>query len=860
MKKLFLLISGLVLSLAINAGNIINITPTSPHSANNLIAALQGASDGDVIILADGTYSENNNNIVFDKNVTVKAAENAHPIVEVECFIKVQSNKSVSIRGIKFDGSKQDATGVNSTAYTHFIRVYTAGTLDLDNCEFYNIGNQVIEVAESESHIDHIKIDSCYFHDCTNSALYVKKGSSGHLCDRVDITNSTFAKFSGFNGGVIAVSSKGEALSDDPANDYLMTVDHCTFYNCIKTADNTYGVIDSRKSARITVSNCIFANPASLPDGTYASKATQLYGGTVLKCLRHNVPAHRNTPSSGNDINEDPLFNDLANNKYTYAGTYGVSMSPARGAGTDGSDLGDPRWYTPVTYPSTNFASPGYYCSANAATISANVYGLSLYTDSEPHYIKCNEATYNALLAKWSITATRACYISVALDLGPEVGSNKHIFEVKILDANSNPVGTLAEDPADPDAVTANNTEANQVKTLDGSIVIPEAGNYSIELRSIRGHGKGSIKNIILTYAGGETVDIPNDEIPFEDAILGNGATRDLDSDPQEIHFGSVSAYAQWNIHADADGIYSFTFDVVGTDYGKYNLLIKDSENSTIYDSFKGFSNSGSVTHSNILLDAGDYTIQVANVNTGSVGYLTNIAVSATEGVFILNDNKTDDGSIAAADYGTTSTRFDVYLKRSFTAGKYYTICVPFDSYDSQLSGAFGSGYEVWKMASAEQDGDVINLNFEQINGDNFAAGVPYIIKPTIDVENPTFSQKKILNNSTTRSFTAADFVGTFYKDEIPAGENNLYLQNNNLYYSESSNTTIKGTRAWIRLKQQQGSAPARARIVMGGQVATDINLVNGELVNGTVKVIENGQLILIRDGKKYNVMGARLQ
>lgn len=858
MKKLFLLISVLVLSLAINAGNVINITPTSPHSANNLIAALQGASDGDVIILADGTYSENNNYIVFDKNVTVKAAENAHPIVEVECFIKVQSNKSVSIRGIKFDGSKQDATGVNSTAYTHFIRVYTAGTLDLDNCEFYNIGNQVIEVAESESHIDHIKIDSCYFHDCTNSALYVKKGSSAHLCDRVDITNSTFAKFSGFDGGVIAVSSKNEALDADPANDYLMTVDHCTFYNCIKTDNSTYGVIDSRKSARITVSNCIFANPASLPDGTYASKATQMYGGTVLKCLRHNVPAHRNTPSSGNDINEDPLFNDLANNKYTYAGTYGVSMSPARGAGTDGSDLGDPRWYTPVTYPSTNFASPGYYCSADAATISANVYGLSLYTDSEPHYIKCNEATYNALLAKWSITATRACYISVALDLGPEVGSNKHIFEVKILDANSNPVGTLAEDPADPDGDTENNKEANQVKTFDGYIIIPEAGNYTIELRSIRGHGKGSIKNIILTYAGGETVDIPNDEIPFEDAILGNGATRDLD----EIHFGSVSAYAQWNIHADADGIYSFTFDVVGTDYGKYNLLIKDSENSTIYDSFKGFNNSGSVTHSNILLDAGDYTIQVANVNTGSVGSLTNIAVSATEGVFILNDNKTDDGSIAAADYGTTSTRFDVYLKRSFTAGKYYTICVPFDSYDSQLSGAFGSGYEVWKMASAEQDGDVINLNFEQINGDNFAAGTPYIIKTTIDVENPVFSNKKVCNYTynNTKSFTAADFVGTFYKDEIPAGENNLYLQNNNLYYSESSNTTIKGTRAWIRLKQQQGSAPARARIVMGGQVATDINLVNGELVNGTVKVIENGQIILIRDGKKYNVMGARLQ
>lgn len=1014
MKKLFLLISVLVLSLAINAGNVINITPTSPHSANNLIAALQGASDGDVIILADGTYSENNNYIVFDKNVTVKAAENAHPIVEVECFIKVQSNKSVSIRGIKFDGSKQDATGVNSTAYTHFIRVYTAGTLDLDNCEFYNIGNQVIEVAESDSHIDHIKIDSCYFHDCTNSALYVNKGSSGHLCDRVDITNSTFAKFSGFDGGVIAVSSKGEALSDDSANDYLMTVDHCTFYNCIKTANSTYGVIDSRKSARITVSNCIFANPASLPDGTYASKATQMYGGTVLKCLRHNVPAHRNTPSSGNDINEDPLFNDLANNKYTYAGTYGVSMSPARGAGTDGSDLGDPRWYTPVTYPSTNFASPGYYCSADAATISANVYGLSLYTDSEPHYIICNEATYNALLAKWSISATRACYISVALDLGPEVGSNKHIFEVKILDANSNPVGTLAEDPADPDGDTENNKEANQIKTLDGSIVIPEAGNYTIELRSIRGHGKGSIKNIILTYdgdapitdfaspgfeflakratldgnieyntttstpyirytdnsdpgtatwsvkatracqvkvamnmvdnsayssgngkhifvvelldgnevkssveetgevdengrsfprsydmpgcitipeagdytlrlrntrahsrcglasmtltytyEGGETVDIPNNEIPFEDAILGNGATRDLDSNPQEIHFGSVSAYAQWNIHATA-GVYTFTFDVVGTNYGTYKLDINQG-NTNVFTYTQGKDGNGTVTISNVLIPAeGDYVLQLANTNSGADGYLTSLAATAASDVIIVDENETDASVITALD-GTTGKK--PQLIRSFKADMYNTICLPFDSYNKELEGIFGTDYVLMELNSAELSGDVLDLEFTTIahSDNNYSAGKPYLIKPTKDVVNPQFSTHTIhiYASNNTKSCTSADFVGSYVKGVIPASENNLFLGANNMLYFPTGDTDIKGLRAYFQVKNSSGAPIRKARIVEQGNVVTELELINGEWqdiksVNGTIKAIENGQLILIRDGKRYNVMGIR--
>jgi hypothetical protein len=66
--------------------------------------------------------------------------------------------------------------------------------------------------------------------------------------------------------------------------------------------------------------------------------------------------------------------------------------------------------------------------------------------------------------------------------------------------------------------------------------------------------------------------------------------------------------------------------------------------------------------------------------------------------------------------------------------------------------------------------------------------------------------------------------------------------------------------RAWIRLKPQGAGAAPRARIVLGEQVATDINLVNDEIVNGTVKTIENGQLVIIRDGIRYNVMGAKIQ
>ena len=196
-------------------------------------------------------------------------------------------------------------------------------------------------------------------------------------------------------------------------------------------------------------------------------------------------------------------------------------------------------------------------------------------------------------------------------------------------------------------------------------------------------------------------------------------------------------------------------------------------------------------------------------------------------------------------------------LRRTFSAGKYYSICIPIDSYDSELTNIFGTGYELWAMESAIQNGEEISLNFTQITDGSFVAGKPYLIKPTQNVENPTFSSHTIHNytSNNVQSFAAADFIGSFYKTVIPAGESNLYLQNNNLYYSETNNTPIKGTRAWIQLKQSGSLAPARARIVLLNQVVTNIQLAEPE-ENKAIKTIENGQLIIIRDGVRYNAMG----
>lgn len=344
MKKILSFFAAVLLvAFAANAKTI-EIGPESPGGtcSNKLIYALADAEDNDVIVLADGTYNENDNYIVIDKAVEIKAAEGAKPVVEVETYIKIDGTKDIKIQGIKFDATKQGPEGTSASSYSYFIRNYAAGTIELDGCEFCNSQANPVILAD-KTNINFLKINNCYFHDGNNSVIKIASGSSAHACAKIAITNSTFANYGGFNNGLLSIQSMGGAKAATVDEDVEVVMDHCTFYNISKTdAGSTYGVLDIRKSANATVNNCIFADPAELPDGAAAfHRATQMYGGTVSNCLVFNTPGHRSDDITiNNPVSGDPLFKDAANGDYTL-----VEGSPALGAGTDESNLGDPRWW-----------------------------------------------------------------------------------------------------------------------------------------------------------------------------------------------------------------------------------------------------------------------------------------------------------------------------------------------------------------------------------------------------------------------------------------------------------------------------------------------------------------------------------
>ena len=69
----------------------------------------------------------------------------------------------------------------------------------------------------------------------------------------------------------------------------------------------------------------------------------------------------------------------------------------------------------------------------------------------------------------------------------------------------------------------------------------------------------------------------------------------------------------------------------------------------------------------------------------------------------------------------------------------------------------------------------------------------------------------------------------------------------------------IPAGKAYLALPQLNGQAGAPRNIRMVFNTATGIEDIQGTQVQST-KVIENGQLIIIRDGKRYNAQGARVQ
>lgn len=208
----------------------------------------------------------------------------------------------------------------------------------------------------------------------------------------------------------------------------------------------------------------------------------------------------------------------------------------------------------------------------------------------------------------------------------------------------------------------------------------------------------------------------------------------------------------------------------------------------------------------------------------------------------------------------------DVEFAREMTVadGIWNTIALPFSMTKQQINETFGSATRVAKLqtTSTVASQNEIKLIFDFVNV--IEAGVPYIILPEE-------TGKDVVIRGVTINTTPSPVVVPGQVTMHPVLKTISYNYSNgdpikfflspdgNLHYNESTNS-IKALRAYFTFDNVTSVAAAanvRARIALREDATTGLdNLINE---NAPVKVIENGQLIIIRDGVKYNLQGQKL-
>ena len=206
----------------------------------------------------------------------------------------------------------------------------------------------------------------------------------------------------------------------------------------------------------------------------------------------------------------------------------------------------------------------------------------------------------------------------------------------------------------------------------------------------------------------------------------------------------------------------------------------------------------------------------------------------------------------------------DVTFAREMTVadGIWNTIALPFSMTKQQINETFGSATRVAKLqtTSTVASQNEIKLIFDYVN--EIEAGVPYIILPEE-------TGKDVVIRGVTLNTTTSPVVVPGQVTMHPVLKTITYVYTNGsdvrfflaadgkLHYKED-NDEIRALRAYFtfdNVTSIEAAANVRARIALREDAATGLD--NNQLpITNIQKAIENGQLIIIRDGIKYNVQG----
>ena len=229
-------------------------------------------------------------------------------------------------------------------------------------------------------------------------------------------------------------------------------------------------------------------------------------------------------------------------------------------------------------------------------------------------------------------------------------------------------------------------------------------------------------------------------------------------------------------------------------------------------------------------------------------------------------DDKKDNSATLAALNGQT---VDVVVDRTFFPGVgFNTICLPFSLPTLVGTPLEGGELLAFKYGYVE-NGELLLRVYPT---DAIEAGVPYLIswETGENIVSPIFENVTIAasEGKAVGENNDVKFVGIFAPQIFPQGDKTkiFVLANNQMAWSGVEATaanSLKSFRAYFQTITEVGgganNAPIYngmpARIVKQESSATDIDNIYGNDVK-SIKLLENNQVVIIRNGVKYNVQG----
>lgn len=196
----------------------------------------------------------------------------------------------------------------------------------------------------------------------------------------------------------------------------------------------------------------------------------------------------------------------------------------------------------------------------------------------------------------------------------------------------------------------------------------------------------------------------------------------------------------------------------------------------------------------------------------------------------------------------------DVY--RPLVAGMCNTICLPFAIADKA-----GTPYEnakIFSFVGVVEGNDQLELQFTEVT--SMQAGVPYLIQPESDITDIVrFTNVAPMVGTEPSSVSwgnGVTFHGTINPKDLAVDANYLFLVANNRLATASEGGEMLGLRGYFTVN---GTLPSKAIISFREGTATGVTSTIGQ-TDSVQKILQNQQILIIKGGKTYNVLGTHVK